>query len=457
MDGDYVEFNRDIYGKLLSWKAEDTGRVLEVSGARQVGKTFILKKFARENFKYSHYINMAEITGKQFLQCIEAANEWEPGNSREEKPLHKALGLYAQSFQDNKETIVLIDEIQESAKVYNLIRTFAREFQCYVVVTGSYLGRLLEKEFFLPAGDIDTLTLNTLNFREFLDVFGKRELYQSLDLYGGSLPEQYNEIKTYFEIYQRIGGYPSVVKKYVTYQDFSKCDTEIWELISVFINESKRYFNNIMETNIFEKLFHSIAVTLIKEKQGVRDLIEELSDIVYKEESGRYTKQMVHHAIGWLQASHILSYAGKAIDCDYLNVKENARFYFLDLGIAQYFLRQAGADKGVIKGIVAENFVYLTLLHRIRKEIAGSTPWFAIYEKTKGELDFFVRSLLDNKNYGLEVKSEDGEAKTAKALLNDKKIDCLYYLKGAAYGGIADNGKIRTVPLYLADNISFEN
>lgn len=452
-----MDFNRDIYQKLLSWKTEDTGKVLEVSGARQVGKTYILKKFAKENFKYSYYINMAEVSGEQFLQCVEAANQWQPGSKRDEKPLHKALYLFDKSFSDNKDTIILIDEIQESSKVYNLIRTFAREFQCYVVVTGSYLGRLLEKEFFLPAGDIDTLTLGTLNFPEFLEIFEQRELYESLDLYGGSSPEQYNQIRNYFDIYQRIGGYPSVVKKYIQYKDFDRCDAEIWQLIDIFTNESKRYFNNIMETNIFEKLFHSIAVTLIKEKQGVRDLIEQLSKIVYKEESGRYTKQMVHRAIGWLQASHILSYAGKAIDCDYLNVKENARFYFLDLGMAQHFLKQAGADHEVIKGIVAENFVFLTLLRRIRKEIAGSTPWFAIYEKTKGELDFYVRSLIDTKNYGLEVKSEDSEAKTAKALLKDKKIEYLYLLKGAAYGGVTEDGKIRTVPLYLADRIQFHN
>jgi predicted AAA+ superfamily ATPase len=75
--------------------------------------------------------------------------------------------------------VILIDEIQESAKVYNLIRTFAREFSSYVIVAGSYLGRILSKEFFLPAGDLDTLKMETLTFAEFTDIFGEREKFET--------------------------------------------------------------------------------------------------------------------------------------------------------------------------------------------------------------------------------------------------------------------------------------
>ena len=64
----------------------------------------------------------------------------------------------------------IIDEIQESAEVYNQIRTLAREFQAYVIVTGSYLGKLIESEFFLPAGDLDHMIMETLTFDEFLEV-----------------------------------------------------------------------------------------------------------------------------------------------------------------------------------------------------------------------------------------------------------------------------------------------
>ena len=165
---------------------------------------------------------------------------------------------------------------------------------------------------------------------------------------------------------------------------------------------------------------------------------------------------MINHALGWLQASHIISYAAKSVDCDYLDIKENSRFYFLDLGMAHYFLSRTGADEGTVKGIVAENFMYRELLGHIEKDIAGRTPWFAIYQKTQGELDFFVRSLIDYKNYGIEVKSEDGAGRIARELLKDGKIHYLYFLKGDTQGGVAEKGKVMTVPLYLAGRIQFD-
>lgn len=87
--------------------------------------------------------------------------------------------------------------------------------------------------------------------------------------------------------------------------------------------------------------------------------MEDLSKIVYKQESGRFTKKMINHAISWLRFSHIIGYASKSIDCEYLNIKENDRFYFFDVGIAYYFIARADADEATIRGIVAENFVYL--------------------------------------------------------------------------------------------------
>ena len=451
-----MELRRNIYKKLLEWKKESTGHVLELKGARQVGKTYILKKYGKENFSKMIYINMAEATGKNFLRCVSIAMEWEPGKPMEETHIRKALELYDETFKDNKDTVVIIDEIQESAEIYNQIRTLAREFQAYVIVTGSYLGRTMELDFFLPAGDMDHMVMESMTFDEFLDVFDEWELYEKIDLYGKGRTEDYKKLMEYYEIYQKIGGYPAVVACYAEYRDLNKCMGLISDLINVFADESKRYFEDIIDINMFQKLFNAIALLMMQEKQGIRDLTAELSKIAYQEESGRTTKKMINHAISWLQESHIIGYASKAVDCDYKQIKDNSRYYFLDLGIAYYFLSRTGAPYDVIKGLLAENFVYLVLRRRIENthEIAGLVPWFASYEKIKGELDFYVRSLVDYKNYGIEVKSTDASAKTARKLLEDGKLDYLYLLKGETMGGIAD-GRIFTVPLCLADRIEF--
>lgn len=451
-----MELKRNIYSKLIEWEKQNTGHVLELQGARQVGKTYILKKFGKENFQNMIYINMAEKSGRDFLRCYAIASEWEPGSPRPEKPLYEAFKLYDQSFTDDENTVVIIDEIQESAEVYNQIRPLAREFHAYVIVTGSYLGRTVEREFFLPAGDIDHLLMETLTFDEFLDVFGERELYEEIDLFGGSDSAEYQKLMSYYEIYQKIGGYPAVVVSYAEEQNLNKCYDQITRVIDIFSNESKRYFTDIIDINMFQKLFNAIALLMIQEKQGVRDLTTELSKIAYQEDSGRMTKKMINHAIGWLQESHIIGYASKAVDCDYKQIKDNSRYYFLDMGLAYHFLSRTGVPYETVKGLLAENFVYLTLRRRIENgpEIAGIAPWFASYEKTKGELDFYARSLLDYKNYGIEVKSTDASAKTARKLLEDKKLDYLYLLKGDTKGGIAE-GKMFTMPLCLADKICF--
>lgn len=115
MAGEGMDLKRTIYQDLLNWKTEDSGKVLEVNGARQVGKTYILDKFAKENYKTYIYINMVQSSGTRFLKCLESVQgEWKPGMKREEKVIHKALGLYDDRFTDCKDAIVVIDEIQES-------------------------------------------------------------------------------------------------------------------------------------------------------------------------------------------------------------------------------------------------------------------------------------------------------------------------------------------------------
>lgn len=448
-----VELKRDIYKKLEDWKRERTGKVLELSGARQVGKTFILKKFARENYSYSIYINMVEDTGKAFLKCLYGASAWEPGHERPEKPIHRALELYDPNFEDTKDVLVIIDEIQDSPEVYGKIRNFAREFSCDFIVTGSYLGKTREKEFFQAAGDVNFLTMTTMTFPEFLDAFDKRHIYDEISLFGESDHELYDELKSYFEVYLKIGGYPEVVKTYLEKRDVRECLKRIEEIIQVFIMESTKYFGDPLENEIFRKILSTVAIVLLKEKKGIKDLVTDFSKIIFKEESNKLSKKTINSAIGWLYLSHQIGYADKSVDCDYLNLVDNCRFYYRDVGLANYFLTNSGAEPNTIKGVLCENYVYLNLLERLAEhEIAGANPWFGTYERTSGELDFYCRSLLDYKNYGLEVKAGNNTARTANDLLEAGKLDYVYNLKDT-YG--AREGKKLAVPNYLVGRISF--
>lgn len=450
-----LELKRDIYEKLIEWKKQDSGKVLELNGARQVGKTFILDKFARENYKRYFYINMIQTSGKEFVECYHAATNWKPGEKRIERPLQKTFELFDETFVDDKNTIVVVDEVQESAEVYSMIRQFARDFSCHFVVTGSYLGKTLSKEYFLPAGDIDTMVLDTLSYEEFLGTVGLRNVYDNLDLYGQGKPEEYEELKKWYDVYIQIGGYPAVVKCYLETKDMEKCKEELANIIRIFVNESERYFDDVLEVNLFEQLFSSIAQSMIKESKGSSDLISELSKIIFSDESDRITKKSVNRAIAWLYRSHIIGYCDKISECNLMDVSYHSRFYFQDIGVARHFLRIAGANQATVEGIINENFVYFYLECLIReRKLAGTSPAFGIYKG--GEIDFFVRSLENDKNYAIEVKSGKNIGKTANMILQDGKADYLYLLKGDTHGGMVEKKKF-TVPIYLIGRITFDD
>lgn len=158
---------REIYNRLLDWKNDSSHSALEINGARQVGKTYIINKFADENFRRKIYINLFERSGKDFMKCFQKATDWTPGTPRNPHPLHDAFRFFEPSFEDTDDTVIIIDEIQESSEIFNCIREFTRQFQARFVVTGSYLGRVLEPEFRFSSGDVTTIRIFTLSFQEF--------------------------------------------------------------------------------------------------------------------------------------------------------------------------------------------------------------------------------------------------------------------------------------------------
>ena len=358
-----MELKRDIYGDLLKWK-QKSRKVLELKGARQTGKTFILDKFGRENYTVYIYINMAQTTGQEFLACLDQAGKWETGEPRPTDPIYRALKLFDPRFDDTTETLVVIDEIQESARVYSLICQFSRDFKCCFVVTGSYLGKTMEKEYFLSDGDTVELCMDTLSFEEFLEAFGKRELYETVDLYGQSPQNWYDELKSFYQIYCAIGGYPDVVNTYLESRDLTDCERTLYQVIRIFIEESSRYFTNVLSMNLFEQLFPAIAQLSVREKSGSGDIIDKLSELVYHEESNRVTKQNINYAVAWLYHSDIIDFCEKTVECNPMATRLNARIYFRDLGVARYFLKKGGVRGRAADEYINENFVYLALLKR---------------------------------------------------------------------------------------------
>lgn len=446
---------RNAYDQLLKWKERSNHATLEVSGARQVGKTYIVNKFADEQYKKKIYINLLDFSGELFLEKYEdLKNEIRNGLACD-NPVYELIRRVRPDFEDTADTIVIIDEIQESAAIYNRIREFTRQLKSDFIITGSYLGRILNREFKYSAGDLDSLEIHTLDFREFLMALNKEDLYQELDLYGESSEEIYRNLANLYKIYTKIGGYPAVILRYMESGSVEEANTELLKIIKLFTNESKRYFDDILDDEVYDNIFSSVARVLVKEKKGFDEdsFSEELQNIVVKDYSSNISKASVNRAIDWLYSSGIIGFAGKIKDCNILDFKPKSRCYFMDVGLTSYFLTHIGCSESDVSGIVNENFVFLDLKRRIvpPSEIALETPAFATLGN--GEVDFFAKSLKSQKTYAIEVKSGKNPSKTLKDILERKKADCVILAKGNTHGGIKDN--IFTIPVYGIGKFAF--
>lgn len=451
-----VDLERTVYKDFQAWKSSPGNRALFVEGARQVGKTYIVNKFARENYKQIIYINLMEDTGQKLLKCYEKLKAEIDNNiinvvDETFNFVYELIKLYTNNFIDNNGTVIIIDEIQESSEIFNKIRNFSRNLNSDIIVTGSYLGRvMLGKGFKYSAGDYETIEVRSLSFEEFLNAFNLLDLYNSLDLSGNSEKKDYDLISKYFKIYLTIGGFPAIVKEYKETNDTKKCGKLLQEIVDIYCSESGDYFDDIEYKSIFEQSLTGIAKTLANEKKGLKgySLNEILQKINIQNNSTNISKSTYGSVMSWLYKSKMIKYCGKAIECNMSDIIENQRGYFNDLGITNYLLTLARVSTSDRAGILHESFVFDCLERNFIY-----SPAFATLGN--GELDFIHLSYNDNKIYGIEVKAGNNVGKTITQALSKGKINYALYVKGDSYGGINDKGTTITIPIYLFPRFNF--
>ena len=450
---------RKIYDRLLEWKSRPGHNTLEVNGARQVGKTYIINKFADENFKDKIYINLFDLSEKRFLECYHRATDWKPGTKRPQNPLQDVFRLYAPSFVDSSDTVIIIDEIQESAEIYNRIREFTRQFQAHFIVASSYPGRVLEPEFRYSSGDVTRIILYTLSFEEFLEAYDEN-LYTaylrlpSLQADDGQ-PEVYDRLKEVYEIYRIIGGYPKVVECYLQERDLMPAQEELTGIVQTFLNDSMRYFKDITDSSIFTNIFLSICRILLCGKKGSEEesVGEELRRLAAKDGFSNLSKVACNRMVNWLYQSGMIAFGAKIVEMDILDFKPGRRCFFMDLGVANYYLNRVGATESPRCDALNENYVFINLLKRqdFPEEIAFEMPAFATYQG--GEIDFVVQGIQSHIRYLIEVKSGMRNASTSLLALKNQKADRLLYLKGNIKG--RQDGDILTLPIYMLERFRF--
>lgn len=431
-------FKREIEDDFIKWKNDESRKVLRVNGPRQVGKTTEILKFGYNNYEQVIYVNLQN-NGKIFLEEV---------ISSQRIPLE--LTKYCRKFNlpeyiDDDSTLLIVDEIQLIPKVYNSIRLLKSQLKCDIVVTGSYLGRIFNSEFFHPAGQIDIISLRTLSFREFCSLFKASKILDNLDLYGKDSPENYELLNKLYNIYRQIGGYPDVVKKYIETKSVESALGVMSSLMEVFKEESMTYFKDVREVEIFNGVYRAVAQIMCTDKKGTGNhTLKDINTLVSNKNKTLVSKEEVSKAVSWVHRCGIIGTCNLVNNGDIRDVLYDRRIYFTDCGLANYVLQNSGYDKSNIDGVLTENFVYCEL-QRVYDKVKGlvdDRPMFSVYGNY--ELDFMIVD-KNNNAVGIEIKTQNGAHKSLNVYLDKKLINRGIVAKPGS-GGHSE--KFDTIPIF---------
>jgi uncharacterized protein len=236
-------FYRTLITSLEAWKKKSNRKPLILRGARQVGKTTLIDLFSRG---FKQYISL-NLDIRENVEIFENA-----GNIDE---LVDAIFLYHDGLKNEPETLIFIDEIQNSPAAVKWLRYFYEEKkQLYVIAAGSLLESLIQKQVSFPVGRVEYLPLRPFSFYEFLLAAGEEKSIQILQEIP--FPEYaHNKLLGLFRKYLIIGGMPEIVGYYLETEDINALGPVYDSLIISYKDDVEKYASTSLQGTI---LRHSI-------------------------------------------------------------------------------------------------------------------------------------------------------------------------------------------------------
>ncbi len=425
-----VCMERRAIQSLIKWKNSEERKPMVLKGARQVGKTWLMKEFGQKHYKSYAYFNFDE---EEQLKSIFESN----------KNPHRIIELLS-LITDKKilpeETLIIFDEIQECPEALNALKYFKEKANEYhLIAAGSLLGTLLAKPKSYPVGMVNLLDIYPLALDEFLEAIDPPlyRYYCSIEkeqpieeIFHARLLEVYNN-------YLIIGGMPECVSSWIKYKDPAKINQIQRELIEVYENDFSKHNGRVNSGRIL-MVFRSIVSQLAKPNEkfmygAVR-------------EGGR--ARDFEEAIEWLVSAGMLIRVYNVSKTEHplaaFDKLDQFKLFLFDTGLLKHM---AGIDNSAIllksdyqfKGALTENFV----LQQLRGQFEGEPHY---YSDRSREIDFVIQ-------YGTEiipVEAKGGEDKSApsfkKYIADHRPKHALRYSKR----GYRTDGSITNIPLYLA-------
>ncbi|AFA47984.1 hypothetical protein Awo_c12000 [Acetobacterium woodii DSM 1030] len=386
--------------QLNKWKIKKNKKPLIIRGARQVGKTWLMKNFGQKTYDHVVYINFDN--NQQMKDLFEA-------NMKIERII-TGLELYSGNKIDPENTLLIFDEIQEVPKALTALKYFnenAPEYQ--IICAGSLLGVALHQGTSFPVGKVEFLDLYPLSFTEFMKAMGKEQFFELIEKgdyeLANTFKQEYIDLLKY---YYFVGGMPEVVVNFVNNQDFNEAREIQKRILTAYEQDFSKHAPNEVIPRI-RMLWNNIPSQLTKEnKKFIYGLIKEGS------RAKDYEMAMLWLTdCGLVHKVQRVTTPGLPLKA-YEDLKA-FKLFILDVGLLSCMVRlnQTVLLDGndlfkEFKGALTEQYVLQQL-----KTLEGIETYYWTNDRGSAEIDFLVDNGSDV--FPIEVKAETNlKAKSLK-------------------------------------------
>ena len=382
-----MDFNRKIKKYILKWKSCDDRKPLIIRGARQVGKSTLVRQVGKT---YKQYIelNLEKKKHKELFENIEELSD-----------LVNMIFLQANKSLDIRPTLLFIDEIQESPKAIRQLRYFYEEFpNIHVIAAGSLLEFALKKVPSFPVGRVEQIVLHPFDFEEFLEATGNNQALKEIH----KIPINkyaYKILLDLFHQYAVIGGMPEAIKKYVKDKHYGNLAVIYDNLWLSYKNDAEKYANNSSESRVIRHVIN----TAHAEKDRINFVGFGNSN---------YRSREVGEALRALDLAKIIQliYPTSNVQPPITpDLKRKPRLQFLDTGLLNYSLGIQAEMLGVkdlnnlYKGKIIEHLVVQQL--EAQHKSPNYKPIFWVREKANSSSEIDIVYHYQKYIIPIEVKS----------------------------------------------------
>lgn len=426
---------RKIVSELIDWKNNHKNKCLLVIGARQIGKTFIIREFAKENYDYFYEINFLENEKQKeiFKDDLSVDN------------IIKEISLRIPTFKvDDGKTLLFLDEIQECPQAITALKFLAQDKRFDCIASGSMLGMAYKRTSSFPVGYIDRIYMNSLDFEEFLWAKGVTDetINYIKEFYDNKKQVNMFAHNGMFELFREyivLGGMPEVINEFLASNNFNVALNIQKEILDGYRDDIIKYAPEDEKVKI-RACFDSIPVQLAKDNKKFRyNLVQKKAD-----------KSKLFNSLEWLYDAGIINFCynlrNPEAPFEGNKIIDSFKVYMKDTGLLMAMMDEGSqleimnGNLGIYKGAIYENI--------IADVFTKSGKKLYYFEKNSTlEVDFFIR--YNNEVTAVEVKSADNtKSKSLNSIMNNYGVKQGIKLSTKNIG--YDSNGILSLPLYMS-------